>query len=83
MALNRLSPQEVQPVHDGPIVSISFLHIHMAGSQVCSDETEAGVVVVKSDANSAFVTRHAAQTGLSSGKWQARVLQRTLGEPCI
>jgi hypothetical protein len=60
MTLNRLSPEKMQAVHDGPIVSVSFINVPMASSKVGSDETETGVVIIESDANSAFVTRHAA-----------------------
>ena len=60
MTLNRFSPEEMQAIHDRPVVSVSFLNIRMTSSQVGSDKTEACVVVIESDANSAFVTRHAA-----------------------
>jgi hypothetical protein len=60
MALNRLSPEEMQAIYDGPIVSVSFIDIPMASSQVGSDKAEACVVVIKSDTDRAFVTRHAA-----------------------
>ena len=76
MTLDRLSPQEMQAVHDGLIVTIPLINIHMTGSQVRSDETKAGVVVFESDANSAFVTRHAAQTGLFSGKCRRMYYER-------
>jgi hypothetical protein len=60
MTLNRLSPEEMQAIHDGPIVSVSLIDIPMTGSQVGSDKAEACVVVIEPDANSAFVPRHAA-----------------------
>ena len=60
MTLNRFSPEEMQAVDDGPVISISLLNVRMTSSQVSSNKTEAGVVVIESDANSTFVTRHAA-----------------------
>ncbi len=60
MTLNRLSPEEVQAVDNSPIISVPLINVRMTSSQVSSDKTEAGVVVVESDANSTFVTRHAA-----------------------
>ena len=59
MAVNGLSPQKVQPIDDGSVVSVPLVHIRVTGGQVGSDETEAGVVVFQSDAYSALVTRHA------------------------
>lgn len=59
MTLDRLSPEEMQAVDDGPIISIPLLNIRMTSSQVSSNKTEASVVVIESDANSTFVTRHA------------------------
>ena len=61
MTFNRLAPEEVQAVNNGlVIISIRLLNVRMTSSQVSSDKTEAGVVIIKSDANSTFVTRHAA-----------------------
>jgi len=60
MTLDRLSPKEMQAVDNGPIISIPLLNVRMTSSQVSSDKTEAGVVVIESDANSTFVPRHAA-----------------------
>jgi hypothetical protein len=60
MTLNRLSPKKMQAVDNGPIISIPLLGIQMTSGHVSSDKTEAGVVVIESDANSTFVTRHAA-----------------------
>jgi hypothetical protein len=60
VTINRFSPKEMQAVDNGPIICIPLLNVRMTGSQVSSNETEAGVVVIESDANSTFVTRHAA-----------------------
>jgi len=60
MALNRLSPEEMQAIDNRPIITIPLLKVRMTGSQVSSDKTEAGIVVIESDANSAFISRHAA-----------------------
>lgn len=60
MTLDRLSPQEMQPVHNGLIIGVSLVNIRMTRCQVRGDETKAGVVVFESNANSAFVARHAA-----------------------
>jgi hypothetical protein len=46
----------VQAVDDGSVVGVSFFHVRVTGGQVGSDETETGVVVFQSDANSALVT---------------------------
>ena len=60
MTLNRLSPEKMQAVHDGPIFSVSIFGVLRTRSRMGNDKTEAGFVVTELDANSAFVTRHAA-----------------------
>ena len=60
MTLNRLTAEEMQAVDNGPIISIPLLDVRMTSSQVSSDKTEAGVVVIESDAKSTFVPGHAA-----------------------
>ena len=60
MTLNRLSPEEMQAVGNRPVITIPLLKVRMTSGQVSSNKTEAGVVVIESDANSAFVSRHAA-----------------------
>jgi hypothetical protein len=60
MTLDRFSPKEMQAVDNGPIIGIPLLNVRMTSSQVSGDKAEAGVVVIESDANSTFVTRHAA-----------------------
>jgi hypothetical protein len=60
MTLNRLSSKEMQAVDNGPIISIPLLNVRMTSSHVGGDKAKAGVVVIESDTNSTFVTRHAA-----------------------
>ena len=66
MAINSPSPQKVQSIDDSLVVGVPLVHVRMTGGQVGSYETEASVVVLQSDANSALVTGHATQSSLCS-----------------
>lgn len=65
MAVDGLALLEVQAVGDGMIVGVPFIHIRMSSSQVSRDETEVGIMIIQTDCDSAFVSRHSSQASLN------------------
>ena len=64
VTINCFSLQEMQPICDGAIIGITFVHVCVASSKMGSDETETSIMVLKPDAYGALVARHSSEASL-------------------
>ena len=78
MAVDGLTLQEMQPIDDGPVVHIALGYIGMSSSQMRREKTKSGIVVLQSNTNCPFVTRHTPQTSLSRPD---KLLSSTMRKP--
>lgn len=46
MAVDSPALLEVQPISDGMVVGVSFIHVRMSGGEMSSDETEVGIIIL-------------------------------------
>ena len=74
MTVYRLSFEKMQTTRDCTVIGVAFVDIGMPGSEMCGDEAEVCVIVVKADRHSTFVSRHPSKSSLRKHQEQTWIL---------
>lgn len=64
MAIDGLALEEMKPVGDGTIVSVTFVYVCVASSKVCRNETETRIMVFEPYAYCPLVSGHSSEASL-------------------